>query len=59
VAVAAVGVRTVSGWSGRCGGRSAGGGEEVQPFVLAVPAFGEMEGEVAAAVPGGAAGDGD
>ena len=59
MAVAAVGVRTGSGWSGRCGGRAAGGGEQVQPFVLAVPAFGQVQGDVAAAVPGGAGGDGD
>ena len=52
-------VRTGPGWSGRCGGRAAGGGEQVQPFVLAVPAFGQVQGEVAAAVPGGAGGDGD
>jgi len=25
------------GWSGRCGGRAAGGLEEVEPFALAVP----------------------
>ena len=29
-----------SGWSGRCGGRAAGRVEQVQPFVLSVPAFG-------------------
>ena len=51
-AVAAVGVRSGRGWSGRCGGRAAGRGEQIQPFVLAVPAFGQVEGEVAAAVPG-------
>jgi hypothetical protein len=49
----------VRGWSGRRGGRPAVGVEEVQPFVLAVPAFGQVQGEVAAAVPGGAGGDGD
>ena len=59
VAVAAVGVRTGPGWSGRCGGRAAGGVEEVQPFVLAVPAFGQVQGDVAAAVPGDAGGDVD
>ena len=47
------------GWSGRCGGRAAGRGEQVQPFVLAVPAFGQVQGEVTVAVPGGAGGDGD
>ena len=41
-------VRTGSGWSGRSGGRPAGCGEEVQPFVLAVPALRQVQGEVAA-----------
>ena len=49
----------VRGWSGRCGGWPAGRIEEAEPFVLAVPAFGQVQGEVAAAVPGGAGGDGD
>jgi hypothetical protein len=49
----------VPGWSGRCGGWAAGGVQEVQPFVLAVPAFGQVQGNVAAAVPGGAGRDGD
>jgi hypothetical protein len=54
VAVTAVaGCGPVRGWSGRCGGRAVGRGEQVLPFVLAVPAFGQVEGEVAAAVPGG------
>ena len=51
--------RTVLGWSGRCGGRTAGGIEEVEPFVLAVPSLGQVQGDVAAAVAGGAGGDGD
>ena len=33
--------------------------EEAQPFVLAVPAFGQVQGDVAAAVPGDPGGDGD
>jgi transposase len=59
VAVGPWRVRTGPGWSSRSGGRPAPGGEQVQPFVFAVPAFGQMQGEVAAAVPGGAGGDGD
>ena len=51
--------RTGLGWSGRCGGRSAGGFEQVQPCVLAVPAFGQVQGEAAAAVADGPGGDGD
>ena len=47
------------GWSGRCGGRAAGRSEEVQPFLLPVPAFGQVQGDVPAAVPGGAGGHGD
>ena len=35
-----------------CGRRSTGGVPEVQPFPLAVPVVGEVEGEVASAVPG-------
>jgi len=35
-------VRTGSGWSGRGCGRPAGRGEQVLPFVLAMPAFGQM-----------------
>ena len=45
VAVGAVGVRTGRGWSGCCGGRTAGG-EEAEPFVLAVPAVRQVQGEV-------------
>ena len=47
------------GWSGRCGGRAAGGFEEVEPLALAVPAFGQVEGAAAPAVAGGPSGDGD
>src|SRR6185437_26573 len=47
------------GGSGRGGWRAAGGGEQGLPFVVAVPAFGKVEGDVAAAVPGGAGGDVD
>jgi hypothetical protein len=47
------------GWSGRCGGWPAGGFEEVAPFALAVPAFGQVEGEPVPAVAGGPGGDGD
>jgi hypothetical protein len=42
-------------WSGRGAGRAAGGLEEVHPVVLAVPAVGQVNGDVAAAVPGDAA----
>jgi hypothetical protein len=52
-------VRTGPGWSDLCGGRAAGGSEQVLPFVLAVPAFGQVQGEVAAAVPGDPGGNGD
>jgi hypothetical protein len=51
--------RTGRGWSGCGGGRPAGGFEEVQPFALAVPAFGQVEREAVPAVAGGAGGDGD
>ena len=47
------------GWSGRRGGRAAGGFEQAHPFVLAVPVCGQVEGEVAVAAPGGAGGDSD
>src|SRR6516164_7674457 len=47
------------GGSGRGGWRAAGGGEQGQPFVFAVPAFGQVQRDVAAAVPGGAGGDVD
>jgi hypothetical protein len=56
---AVVRVVTGPGWSGRGGGWPAGGGEEVQPLLLAVPSVGEVEGDVASAVPGGAGGDRD
>jgi hypothetical protein len=46
-------------WSGRGGGRPAGCGEKAEPFLFAVLAFGQVEGEMAEAVPGGAGGDGD
>jgi hypothetical protein len=60
VAVTAVaGCGPVRGWSGRGGGRAAGRAEEVQPFLLAVPGPRQVQGDVAAAVPGGAGGDGD
>jgi hypothetical protein len=39
--------------------RPAGGLEEVQPLVLAVPALGQAKGDQAAAVAGGTGGDGD
>ena len=48
-----------SGWSGSCGGRPAGAIEEAEPLVLAVPAVGQVEGNVAASVAGGAGGDRD
>src|SRR5581483_2713904 len=47
------------GWSGRGCWRRAGSGAQGHPFVLAVPACGEVEGDVAAAVAGGAGGDVD
>ena len=50
---------TGSGWSGRPGGRAAGGFEQVHPFGLAVPVFGQVQGDVASAVAGGPGGDGD
>src|SRR5215467_11738644 len=52
-------VVTRSGWSGGSGWRPAAGVEQVHPFVLAVPACGQVQGEVAAAVPGDAGGDVD
>ena len=52
-------MRTGLGWSGRRGGRAAAGVEEVQPFLLTVPGLGQVQGNVAATVPGGAGGDGD
>src|SRR5436190_5271669 len=59
MAVAAVGGGPVPGWSGCRGGRAAGRAEEFQPFVLAVPAFGQVQGDVTAAVPGDAGSDRD
>ncbi len=53
------GAVTGPGWSGRRGGRPAGGFEQVHPLVPAVPAFGQVQGKVAAAVAGGAGGDAD
>ncbi len=50
---------TGSGWSGRGGGRPGGGLEQVHPFGLAVPVFGQVQGDVPAAVAGGAGGDVD
>ena len=44
--------RTDPGWSGRGRGWAAGRSEEVLPIVLAVRSFGQVQGEVAAAVPG-------
>jgi len=49
----------VLGGSGRGSGRAAGGFEQGHPFGLAVPAFGQVHGDVAAAVAGDAGGDGD
>ena len=45
--------------AGRCGGRAAGGFEEVEPFLMPVPAIGQVKGEAVAAVAGGAGGDTD
>ena len=48
------------GWSGRLGRwRAAGGFEQVHPLGLAVPGFGQVQGDFAAAVAGGAGGDVD
>jgi hypothetical protein len=52
-------VTDVRGWSGRSGGWAAGGFEEVHPFLFAVPALGQVHGEVAAAMAGDAGGDVD
>src|SRR6185312_4655439 len=59
VAVRGRGMRTGLGWSGRAGGWSAGGFEEAEPLGLTVPAVGQVQGEVPAAVAGGAGGDVD
>src|ERR1022692_987550 len=54
------GVVTGPGWSGRAGpGRAAGGLEQVQPPGLPVPAAGQVQGEVGAAVPGDPGGEVD
>jgi len=50
---------TDPGWSGRGGGRPGGGLEQVHPFGVAVPSFGQAQGKVPAAVAGGAGGDVD
>ena len=47
------------GWSGRVGGRPARFCPQVQPRLLAVVAFGQVKGQVAAAVAGGPGGHGD
>jgi hypothetical protein len=47
------------GWSGRGGGWAAGGFEQVELFLVVVPVLGEVQGEVAAAVAGGAGRDVD
>ena len=59
VAVGRRGAVTGLGWSGRGGRRAAGGFEQAGPFVLAVPAFGQVDGNAPAAVAGGPGGDGD
>src|SRR6266496_5267327 len=41
------------------GRRPAGSIEEIHPFLLAVPARGQVQGDVAASVPGDPGGDGD
>ena len=60
VAAGAVGGadRVGAGQAAAAGGPQAAS-QRLQPFLLAVPAFGQVEDEVAAAVPGGAGGDGD
>ena len=57
---AAVGMRdrVGAGQAAAAGGPQAAS-NKVQPFVFAVPAFGQVQGDVAAAVAGGAGGDGD
>src|SRR5215831_21305946 len=47
------------GWSGRLDGRSGGSFEQVHPFLFAMPFSGQVQGDVAAAAAGGAAGDVD
>src|SRR5579859_324679 len=48
-------------WAGQAGvgGRPGGGFEQVHPLVLAVPALGQVQGDLAAAVAGSAGGDVD
>jgi hypothetical protein len=48
---------TGSGWSGRLGERAGGGFDQGHPLLLAVPAFGQVHGDVAVA--GGAGSDVD
>ena len=54
-----MGAITGSGLVGRGCGRAASGFEQVHPLVFAVPAFWEVEGDVAAGGAGDAGGDGD
>ena len=49
----------VSGWSGRPGGRAAGGFEQGPPFAFAVPVLRQVQGQLAAAAAGEAGGDVD
>jgi hypothetical protein len=46
-------------WSGRAGGRAGGGFEQVPPLGFTVPALGQVQRDVAAAVAGDAGGDVD
>jgi hypothetical protein len=50
---------TGPGWSGRGCRRAAGRFEQGHPLLFAVPAFGQVQRDVPAAVPGGAGGDVD
>jgi len=59
VAVAAVRVRDRFGAGQAAAAGGAGRVPQVHPFLLAVPAFGQVEGEVASSVAGGAGGDSD
>ena len=59
VCLAAWGCGPGRGWSGRAGGRPAGFCPQVQPRLFAVVAFGQVKGQVAAAVAGGPGGHGD
>ena len=47
------------GWSGRPGGRAAGGFEQGPPFAFAVPVLWQVQGQLAAAAAGEAGGDVD